>query len=237
VRKPLTRNRTGWISERLTALDQQFIEFGALCPLPVLEIGAAYGLVSLAAASAGATVIANDLSAEHLAELAQRAQVALAPEASARLTCRPGAFPEELAFEDGSLGGIHCANVLHFFSGPRLERGLRTAARWLAPGGRLFLLGSTPFQAPFATFVPEFERRVAAGVRWPGWIEKVSVYSQHKMLGVMPRSLHLLDVNTLERALRAAGLTPLSLQYLRRPDLAESLMLDGRESVAAVAVR
>lgn len=234
TRKPLTRNRTGWISEQLTPLDRQFIDFAAQGGT-ALEIGAAYGLVSIAAAAAGATVIANDLAAEHLEELQRRAHASLPAEAFARLRCLAGEFPGGLAIDDGSLGAIHCSNVLHFLSGPRLARGLRAMSRWLAPGGRVFLLCSTPFQAPFADFIPEFERRRAEGRQWPGWIEKVSLYSRHKMLGVMPRSLHLLDAATLERELRGAGLALESIEYTRRADLAESLMLDGRESLAVVA--
>ena len=94
----------------------------------------------------------------------------------------------------------------HFLTGNQLEQGLRAVARWLRPGGKLFVQTATPYQAPFAAFIPEYERRIADGVKWPGWIPKLSVYSQHRQLSQMPRSMHLLDDLVLARAATAAGL-------------------------------
>jgi SAM-dependent methyltransferase len=233
----LTRNRMGWASERLSPLSEEFVEFcrsGACGPAsPALEIGAAFGAAVVAALEAGATVIANDLEPEHLLELERR----VAEPLRARLVCRPGRFPQDLHMEDGALGAVHASNVLHFLTGNELARGLRAIARWLRPGGRVFVQAASPFQQPFAAFIPEFERRIEIAEKWPGWVEKISRYCSHRQLGQMPRSMHFLDDRLLTRYLTDSGLRVERAWLYSRPDLPGSLLLDGRETAAAIAVK
>lgn len=225
----------GWVSKELSELSRAFV---AACGpgSVVLDIGAAYGPSSLEALRAGAHVIANDLDAGHLAELARRAEE-LGPEARSRLEPRPGHFPQELACAEGTLAAVHAANVLHFLTRRQLGRGLRDLARWLRPGGRVYLQAVSPYQQPFAAFIPEFERRRAEGQAWPGWVEKISDWSGHGQLSQMPRSIHLLDDLALRQALEEAGLRVEEIGMRRLRGVSPSLYLDGRESVAAVAVK
>lgn len=221
----LTRTRMGWSSERLSELSLAFVEHCRANPaLPVLDIGAGYGAATRAALDAGATVIANDLD---LSEI----------EPHPRLTLRAGRFPRDLHFEPASLSAVHAANVFHFLTPRQLAYGLRTIARWLAPQGKLFVQAATPYQAPFAEFIPEYERRVAAGVRWPGWVEKIGHFSSHRKLGQMPASLHLLDDVILARAACDAGLEVERSELYRSTAQSPSLHLDGREHVLLIARR
>jgi SAM-dependent methyltransferase len=218
----------GWSSDQLSPLSHAFVEFCRQQPaLPVLDLGAGYGAATRAALAVGATVIANDLDLAHLDAL----------EPHPALTLLSGRFPRQLSFQPASLGAIHAANIFHFLPPRQLEEGLRSIARWLAPGGRLFVLAATPFQAPFAAFLPEYERRIQAGVRWPGWVEKIGRYSTHRKLGQMPASIHLLDAPVLARSVTEAGLWVESVELCCRPDLPLQLRLDGRETVALVASR
>jgi SAM-dependent methyltransferase len=213
----------GWASTQLSPLSEAFVEFAAGASLPVLDIGGAPGTVSVAAQEAGAEVIANDLDAALFHE--------------PRLRIFAGRFPRDLHFDPGALGAVHASNVFHFLTGNQLDAGLRAIANWLRPGGKLFVQTSTPYQAPFAGFVPEYERRVAAGVRWPGWLAKASEFATHRQMGQMPRSLHLLDDVVLTRAATAAGLTVERAWLFRRADFPRTLHLDGRESAALIAVK
>lgn len=222
-RRILTRNRMGWSSDQLSPLSLSFVEFSRACTAPVLDIGAGLGTAALAALGAGASVIANDLDDGALQHLAGRMQT------------RPGRFPRELHFEPETLGAVHASNVFHFLTGNQLESGFRAIARWLRPGGRLFVQAATPYQAPFAAFLPEYQRRLAAAGKWPGWIPKISIYSSHRQLSQMPRSLHLLDDAILTRTALAAGLEIERAWLFRRTDLPATLHLDGRESVALIA--
>jgi len=232
-RRP-TRNGMGWASERLNRVSEAFVDFCRKggCPgeFPALDLGCGYGAAAVAALAAGATVIAVDLDATHLAETRRRAH----PNED-RLTAREAEFPYGLHFEPESLGAVHASSVLHFLTGRKLDAGVERITRWLRPGGRLFVHAATPYQEPFQAFIPEFEARLAAGEKWPGWVERVRDYSSHRLLGQMPRSVHLLTDVTLRRVAEAHGLVVEEAYLYRRDDLPPSLRLDGREGAALVA--
>lgn len=235
-RRLLTRNRMGWAAIEVHNVSALFVEEcrnGSIggADAPVLDLGAAYGLVGLAALQAGAWVILNDLDQRHLDE----AEASARPEDRHRLTLRAGHFPREIHFPEQSLSAVHACNVLHFLSGRELERGLRAIARWLKPGGLLFAQVVTPYLAPFQLFRTEYERRVQEGVRWPGWIPKVSVYSQHRKLGQMPPAVHLLDDQILARAATDSGLIVERAWMFQPADLPPDLTLDGREAAGLIA--
>ena len=105
--------------------------------------------------------------------------------------------------------------------------------------------GSPPYAGPiidvhlhaFPVTVPEYERRLESGSKWPGWVEKISQYSNHKKLGVMPASIHLLDDRVLPSLVESAGLIVERKWLYQRADLPKELRLDGRESLGLVAVK
>ena len=148
----------GWASDQLNEVSLQFADFCRTCACgedsPALDIGAAYGTASLAALRVGAWLIANDLDAGHLEELELRA----AQQGYKNLHLKLGRFPREVHFEPGTLGAVHASNVFHFLTGNQLAEGVRAIARWLRPGGKLFVQAATPYQAAFAGFIPEYER-------------------------------------------------------------------------------
>lgn len=226
-----TRNQTGWASNQLNEVSELFVAFCRFAELPVLDIGAAFGLASLAALDAGATVIANDLDPAHLAAITN----AVKPEQSARLRLAPGRFPRQLRFAAACLSAVHASNVLHFLTGPQLQSGFASISHWLAPGGKLFVQASTPWQQPFQDFISVFQDRREAGEVWPGWIENTGAYSKHRMLSQIPKSIHLLDELILQRSAESAGLIVEAAWLYRRRDLPASLFLDGRECAALIA--
>lgn len=230
-RRVPTRNRMGWASRHLNPISEEFVRFcaGGLT-LPVLDIGAGLGTATLPALAAGARVIANDLDPTHLSEI-QRAT----PEPDRdRLTLLEGAFPR-LQIADHSLAAAHASSVLHFLNGKQIEEGFRRLARCIVPGGRVFIQAATPYQQPFTPFLEEYQRRIAADKKWPGWIVKLSHYCQHRQVGQMPKSIHLLDETVLARAAEQAGLIVERVWLYQRDDLPESIRLDGREAVGLIA--
>jgi SAM-dependent methyltransferase len=226
-----TRNQTGWASNQLNEVSELFVAFCRLATLPVLDIGAAFGIASLAALDAGAIVIANDVAPEHLAAIASKVKT----EYACRLTLLPGRFPAQLKFPEASFSAVHASNVLHFLNGPELALGFSLIARWLTPGGKVFVQASTPWQQPFKDFVSEFQSRRDAGADWPGWIDNTAEYSRHRKLGQIPSKLHLLDDFTLRRCAESAGLEVEAVWIYRRRDLPASLFLDGRECAGLIA--
>ena len=107
--------------------------------------------------------------------------------------------------------------------------------RWPRRGCALFVQASTPYRAPFAPFIEEYERRVAAGEKWPGRVEKLSEYCAHRQVGHMPRSMHFLDDRILARVAAGAGLTVERAWLAPGDDLPADLCLDGRETACLVA--
>jgi SAM-dependent methyltransferase len=214
----------GWSSNQLNALSQLFIDYCRHATLPVLDVGAAYGIATAAALEAGATVVANDLEAGHLAELPPHP----------RLQLLAGRFPD-FDLPPASLGAVHASNVLHFLNGPEITLGALKVAQWLTPGGRVFIHAGTPYQQPFSRFIPRYEERVAAGDPWPGYIPDTKLVSSHRRLAQIPRAIHLLDPQVLSHVFRSAGFTIDNAWYYRRHDLPRSMHLDGREGVAMIA--
>lgn len=244
----------GWISEQISAQSELFLDFCraghcASSESAALDIGTGYGLVAMAALHTGAWVIANDLEPRHLRELERRLKRETDGDAGSgtdpvvhdagrsRLTLCPGAFPRGLFFQEGTLGAVHCSNVFHFLTGRQLELGMSRIARWLRPGGKLFVQAATPYRTPFAAFIPEYERRVAAGEKWPGWVEKLSAICTHRQVSMMPRSMHFLDDRVLDRLAVEAGLIVERAWLAAGDDLPADLCLDGRETACLIALK
>lgn len=201
--------------------------------LPVLDIGAAYGVATLPALAAGATVIANDAEMGHLRILKENT-----PEPHRRnLVLLGGKFPRHVHLAEESLAAVHASNVLHFLTGPQLANGAASIAHWLCTGGKVFIQASTPWQKPFETFLPEFERRLADGAEWPGWIDDAHSRFDHPKIAQIPKAIHLLDPGTLSKAFAAEGLAIERCWLYSRRDLARGMRLDGRESLGLIAVK
>ena len=225
-----TLNNMGYMTSGLDAYSQAFTDFAPAAPGPVLDVGAAYGVASLAALSNGATVIANDIDERHLEILRKRALPRLHP----RLTLMPGSFPDGVDFSAGSLGAVLICRVMHFFDGPAIERAAANVMRWLAPGGKVFAVGETPFIGTAKGFFPIYEARVKAGDPWPGIVENVGAHDP-KRAGNLPSRMHLLDEETLRRVFTQAGFIIEKLGTFARPEFPPDIQLDGRESVGLIA--
>ncbi len=241
-RQVITKNQMGWASEQLNDVSLAFVDFcrTGFCShedSAALDIGSAFGVATMAALRVGAWVVANDLDEVHLAELRRRVEnePQLGPPALERLRVRLARFPRDVWFSDGTLGAVHASNVFHFLTGNQIERGMRWIAGWLRPGGKLFIHATTPYQTAFRSFIPEYERRLASGEKWPGWIPKLSEWSMHKKFSQMPRSVHLLDDRILSREALAVGLEIERVWLYCRSDHPVSLRIDGRENVGLIA--
>ena len=62
----MTLNGRGPVTSYIDEYTQQFIHYAAKQTEPVLELGAAYGFVTIEALKEGATVLANDIEPRHL---------------------------------------------------------------------------------------------------------------------------------------------------------------------------
>jgi len=225
-----TLNNMGYMTSQIDVFSREFVEFAPHAPGPALDIGAAYGVATLEALREGARVIANDIDGRHLEILRDRA-----PEGDRdRLELLPGAFPEGLKLESGAVGAVLICRVLHFFDGSMLDNAAQELFRWVAPGGKVFVVAETPYLKNFQSFIPTYEARKAAGDPWPGFVDDVMAIAPDRGASLPPK-MHFLDPEVLSRVFRQAGFIIEKAQTFARPEFPEDIQLDGRESVGLVA--
>lgn len=225
-----TLNSMGYMTSTLDRYSQAFVDFSPTAPGPVLDIGAAYGVATLAALAKGASVVANDIDPRHLEILRDRTPA----EHRQRLSLAPGDFPDKLELRAGSLGAVLICRVMHFFDGPTIERAAAKALSWLAPGGKVFVVGETPFIGTARNFFPTYQERLKAGDPWPGYIKDMVALFDPARAKQLPPSMHLLDEPTLRRVFSNAGFVIEDVQHFARPEFPKDIQLDGRESVGLI---
>jgi SAM-dependent methyltransferase len=124
-----------------------------------------------------------------------------------KLVCCLGQFPEQLDFPDASFDGIYNARLFHFFDGDRIRVALAKFHQWLKPGGRLFLVNDSVYRTIFSPLIAAYEKQVAAGDEWPGFIEDVaSCISEYVRPDAFPKTMNFLDPVVLSRELTRARL-------------------------------
>lgn len=225
-----TDNAMGIMTEELSPAARGFVELAGSAARPLLEIGAAYGNATLPALRAGATVIANDLSATELATLS-----GVAPrEDRKRLVTLPARFPDELRLGEGSLSGVLAAQVLHFLDGPQVERAFESVHRWLEPGGKFFMLVMTPSLSYYSKLRAAYNERVQRGERWPGIFDPRPVATP-EWRDRLPHMVNLFEKDVVRRCAEEAGFEVEMLEYFCFRRFPNKHRTDGREYVTLTA--
>lgn len=197
-----TLNSTGWMTLELDPISRQFVDFAGRCKDECLDIGCAYGVATLPALAAGARILACDMEAQHLEILMQRTP----NKDRSRLRTQAGTMPA-VNFPNASFGAILSARALHFLTGADVTRTIRDMARWLKPGGRLFLVIDSPYGGPWSVRAADYERRKAAGEPWPAFIADFrEVLAPDVPANKHPPFINPMDPDILEREVSGAGL-------------------------------
>lgn len=233
IQSLVTLNKFGRTSTVPNEYSQYFIDFSSTCCLPVMDIGAAFGVASIPALLKGAQVTAVDLDASQLEVLYSNTP----PQIRSKLTILPGRFPEETDFRNSSFEAVHASNLFNFLTGREIMVGLKKIFDWLIPGGKLFIISGSPYAKNIRRFIPEYEKRSREGVKWPGEIDDLSLYSDDPTTKELPAFIHLLDDRVLKTALEEAGFLIERIEMYKRAHLPDYLSLDGRENVGAVGVK
>lgn len=227
-----TMNKTGFMTSVIDPISQAFIDYAVAKNDWVLEIGAAYGIATLNALNRGAKIVCNDKEKKHLNVVFEKSKELTNPQ----LRLLPGTFPEELDFPDNYFSAILICRVLHFFDGETLKAGMKKLYRWLKPGGKLFIVADTPYLGISKRFIPEYEKRVAQNLEWPGVItdpkDYIDIYTDY-----FPDFIHVLDKSVLQKILLLADFSIETIHYMSRLDYPADRRLDGRESIGAIAYK
>ncbi len=195
-----TLNKTGYMTSDQCNLSLKFIEDAGKATLPVLDIGAAYGITTLPALKLGAQVIANDIDTRHLLLLREQAL----PKFWERLTLNRYQFPQFTNFPNESLDIILINRVSHFLTPDEMEETLQKAFKWLTPGGRLYIITMSPHHYLLERFLPVYNQRVHNKVIWAGDIPNMHDYAPD-LKHQIPQYLHVMDSHSLGAAIKLKG--------------------------------
>jgi SAM-dependent methyltransferase len=230
-----TLDRQGAIWLYVDEITRAYLDFAGQSKGTLLEIAAGYGHVVIKALEAGAgKVFANEIDATQLAIIQSRTPA----EYLGKLVCCLGQFPEHLDFPDASFDGIYNARLFHFFTGDRIRASLAKFARWLKPGGRVFLVNDAVYRTIFKPLIPVYEKQIAAGDEWPGFIADVSSCIPEDLHPEkFPKTMNFMDPATLARELNRAGLKVTEAGFYPYTGAFAPGRLDGRELAGAIGLK
>lgn len=230
-----TLDRQGAIWLYVDEVTQSYLDFTKQNKGTMLEIAAGYGHVVIKALEAGASkVFANEIDAGQLAIIQSRVPAQYAGKVVAWL----GEFPERVDFPQASFDGIYNARLFHFFDGNRIRAALTKMYRWQKPGGRLFLVNDAIYRTIFKPLIPVYERRVAAGAEWPGYIEDVrSLIPAYLHPDTFPATMNFMDPTVLTREFKRAGFEMVTAGFYPYTGTFALGRLDGRELAGAIGTR
>jgi SAM-dependent methyltransferase len=161
-----TKNGFGFMHNKSIITDK-FVSFSKTATKPVLDIGSAYGVASIFSLKEGASVIACDICQVHLDTLVSRTH----PGYRNKLKTVLARFPNQTSFENESIHAVLLSHVLSFLDGDEIDEGMKEINNWLDAEGKLFILNYTPYHKTLSNFIPVYQKNVALGKKWPGYIK------------------------------------------------------------------
>ena len=200
----LTLNKFGFdVMDQVTTdeswIIQDLLSFCSESAGPTLDVGGGYGRLSLAMYLHGAKeIIYNDIEEEHLLMGIKH----MSSSAASSIYLDSRSFPQEMTFPPHSLKAVVLHRVLHFLPGTLIMRGIEKISQWLVDGGRVFIVVMAPQHSDFKDwFLPEYEKRWAAGEAWPGEGLNVSRALPQQAYN-LPDALHVMDGRPLAKVLQ-----------------------------------
>ncbi len=198
-----TLNQTGYMTPESDKLSDDFINVAAQWgkkEVASLDVGAAFGIISIPALEKGAILIASDIYKKHLLILRKQTPIKLRN----RLFLHVGAFPEQTNFPKDSIGAICLRRIMHFLKPQQLEIGLDKIYDWLVPGGSAFIATMSPYHYSLTGFDEIYEERWNKGNSWPG-----EIFTMRKYIPECAKDLqdymHVMDTRPLIKALEKRG--------------------------------
>ena len=151
----ITMNQYGYMKFEWDEFGRDFAKLAQETEKPVLEIGPAYGWLTHRILEMDKSIIAADISKEHLEVLLRDAPV----------------DKLDKLFLQESLGVILASRVFHFLEGQVIEKGLDKIHRWLQPGGKLICTNCSIYHYSVKeNWLSTYKEREKNGDKWPGVI-------------------------------------------------------------------
>lgn len=223
----------GFILSKLDTYTEEFVKHAVACKGTSFNIGSGFGIPERIALLLGAEkIICNDICTEHLDIIRELTP----PNYHPKLSFARGSFPDEVDLPNNSIKLIGIFRVLHFLEPDLIIQAIRRIHELLEPNGTLILSAETPYLGNWQGFISEYEHRVKNKDPWPGYISDTSIYETAGYSKKLPSKMHFLDVATLTRVLTENGFTVEQCStFNRATTFPQNILLDGRESVGAIA--
>lgn len=163
----ITMNQYGYMKFEWDEFGRDFALSAKGTDKPVLEIGPAYGWLTHRILEMDKTIIAADISKEHLEVLLRDAP----QDKLDKLFLCNASFPDGLEFPKESLGVVMASRVFHFLDGNTIEAGIDKIYNWLEPEGKFICTNLSIYHYSVKDqWLSVFKEREKQGVKWPGVI-------------------------------------------------------------------
>lgn len=229
-----TNNQMGFMLTKVDPFIQRFVDYAAQDRENWhLDVGAAFGIATIAALEKGAKIIANDIDASHLTIISDIGGERF----KNTLRLFLGDIRQDIEYPALSYGSALFSRVLHFFTGAEIIRCLKSIKEKLQPGGKVFVVNETPYFGTSKDFIPIYLQRKKEGGEWPGFLtlEEVKTYFDPTKRAFVTNSVLFFDEELMRHVTQAAGLQLEEMGTLdRRGFFPEDALYDGRESLWAI---
>jgi SAM-dependent methyltransferase len=197
----VTMNQYGYMKSEWDEFGKDFAQFAKETVKPVLEIGTAYGWMTHRILEMDKTIVAADISKEHLEVLLRDAP----QDKLDNLFLCNASFPENIDFPSESFGAVLASRIFHFLTPDDADLGLAKIHHWLEPNGRFICTNLSMYHYSIKNqWSSIFKEREESGDRWPGIItnqkESSPTHAPH-----VPDYLNIFTIKQLERLLPIHG--------------------------------
>jgi SAM-dependent methyltransferase len=239
----LTKNSHG-VMHAMNSISKAFVSHALHCTGTVLDIGAAYGIatIPILKGNPNVHVIACDISKKHLEELAVSVNKIEEEDGvllSNRLTLLDKKFPY-FDLEENSVDAILASHVLPFLTGKEIEEGINKLAKFLKPGGVLYVSSYSIYNKVMRGYIETYEKRKEAGNPWPGEIEDASLFwdVSNPLTAILPKKLNHLEPCLIESLIKENNFKIKYLDFMSLvEEIPEDMKLDGRETMGLIAAQ
>jgi SAM-dependent methyltransferase len=248
-----TLNKKGAVTAKPDYATLEFLKYAK--GKSVLEIGGAYGSVMLTALhqSKDTKYTLSDLDERHLfiaskrlAEEIQESKLSSGSKLDSDSTNQVQFIQADITKAQdinniGTYEAILVGRVLHYLTPEQLEMTVKHLFLLLKPAGRVFIVAITPYVKRYENFIPEYERRVAAGEANPGFVQSLRAYlnsnvtTQEQRDNIADEPFFFLDDKVLRSAFENNGFRVIECKMMPLSYKSTSWELDKRENVILIA--